>query len=109
MDIKEFRDRTKTFLGETSIESYVAHYEPAYMELDYVDKDDFCKALQNEVVRNIVTGFSEYVVRSRVKLKDAAQDRKDLTETIEGLTNQNDYLRRQLSLIHTLCDKALTK
>lgn len=109
MDIKEFRDRTKTFLGETSIESYGAHYEPAYMELEYVDKDDFCKALQNEVVRKIVTGFSEYVVRSRVKLQNAAQDRKDFTETIEGLTNQNDYLRKKLSLIQTLCDRALLK
>jgi hypothetical protein len=109
MDINEFRDRTKAFLGDTSIESYGEHYEPAYMELDYVDKDDFCKALKNEVVRRIVTGFSEYVVKSRVKLQNATQDRKDFAETIEGLSNQNKYLREKLSLIQTVCDRALLK
>lgn len=106
MDIKEFRDRTKTY---TPIVSYEAQYEPAYMELDCLDKDDFCEALQNEVVRRIVTGFSRYILTSRVKLQKATQDLKDLTETVGSLTNQNDNLRKKLSLIHTLCDKALPK
>jgi hypothetical protein len=107
MDFKEFRDRTKTFLGEVSIESYGANYEPAYMSLDYVDKNDFCNALQDNVVRKIVTGFSEYVVKSRVALQDAMCDHKALAETVKSLTDQNEYLRKQLSLLQSICDRAL--
>lgn len=107
MTIEEFRCRTKTFLGTVSNEEYGASYEPAYMVLDYVDKDDFCKALQDEVVRRMVAGLSQYVVKSRVALQNAAHDQKDLTETIESLTQQNDYLRKQLSLLHSICDRAL--
>ena len=107
MDIEEFRDRTEKFLGKVSNESYSASYEPAYMALDYVNKDEFCKALQDEVVQKIVTGFSEYIVKTKVMLKDAKHDRKVISETIESLANQNEYLRKQLSLLQSICDRAL--
>lgn len=107
MNIEEFRERTKTFIGPVSNDEYGACYEPAYMALDYVDKDEFCKVLQDKVVRKIVTGFSEYVIKSREAFRNSEQRYKDFSGTIENLTNQNDYLRKQLRLLQAICDRAL--
>ena len=58
MNVFEFTERLRPHVSKAEldalVESYEKVYEPVYMRLLNVDKDDYCAALRSETVRRIV-------------------------------------------------------
>ncbi len=84
MDIKEFEARTKGILTADEIAAYEVKYEPAYMAVQGVDKDDFCAILENPVARRFVIAVSETVVDLGERLKDAAREKAQAVQKWHG-------------------------
>ena len=118
MMMQEFKKRTEKFLPQELIEDYADSFEPAYMAAGGVDKDDFCAVLKDERVCNIITALS-------AELRSRAEQIKGCTETIrkyradlaaaearhtDQLAEEQgkvELLFKQLSLVQSLCDRAL--
>jgi len=118
MNIQEFRSRTAKFLPEDEIARYGEAYEPAYMAARYVDKDDFCAVLKDERVRRIVTGLSATLTSLYGQIKDERRESASLRRKLGETASQHgeamavaegaaEALRKQLSVIQSLCDRAL--
>ena len=109
MQRSEFAERTKTFLSKEEIDRYEVDYEPAYMECNQIDKDDFCSILKDKTVRKLVVMFSEYVLCARAREKDAARCFKDMLARRDIAAAKADALRKSISLIQSVCDRILAE
>ena len=111
MTLQEFRKRTEKFLMPEAIASYAEYFEPAYMEMANMDKDDFCAALKDEAARNIVIAFSAYIVATREREKAVeGQNLAKLQSLNAALQNAEDFaakLRKAVTLIQATVDRAL--
>ena len=118
MMLNEFKKRVEKFIPAESVERYAEDYEPAYMSLTTIDKDDFCAVLKDDVVRQMVIEFAHNTTAYCNEVKELD---KKLTEERERTRIERergeakiaflegciDALKKKLSLIQSVCDRAL--
>ena len=120
MMIQEFKKRVEKFMPAEEIERYADDFEPAYMAAGNVDKDDFCAVLKDERVRKMVASLAHELVKRAGDLKaeweirqreknEAASARMAYADKMAELEGKVEVLEKQLSLIQSVCDRALTK
>lgn len=118
MMLNEFKARTAKFLPDEDIARYGEWYEPAYMAAGTVDKDDFCAALKDQRVRQIVSALSLELTRRADAMKrveeDLRQARKQIADDrarheakVAEVEGKAEWLAKQLSTIQSVCDRAL--
>ena len=120
MMIQEFKKRVEKFIPAEEIERYADDFEPAYMAAGNVDKDDFCAILKDERVRRVICGVSaelrklEAELRSStetIRMLNASRAESNAKHAEELLVERGkvEVLFKQLSLVQSVCDRALTK
>lgn len=107
MTKQEFEKRTAGFIEKSEIDRYEECFEPAYMAVGCVDKDDFCAMLKDEATRKFVREVSRVIRTDVVIVKDAIKEQQRLRDCVMTLNGRNDKLRKALSLISANCDRAL--
>jgi len=118
MMLNEFKARTAKFLPDEDIAHYGEWYEPAYMAAGTVDKDDFCAALKDQRVRQIVSALSLELTRRADAMKrveenlrqarqQIADERARYEAKIAEVEGKAEWLAKQLSMIQSVCDRAL--
>ena len=111
MNIEEFRQRTEKFLAKEDIAAYQDNYEPAYMELRFIDKDVFCRLLKSPEVNLLVSELSVAIAALRKERDDAEKAAHKRIIELEGrahtLEQAFDTAKGALSLIQSNCDRAL--
>lgn len=107
MTRQEFERRTAGFIGKSEIDYYEECFEPAYMAAKTVDKDDFCKMLEDPLVRKFVRAISVVLRADGAIVKDAENEQQRLRNCVMVLNERNAELRKALSLISANCDRAL--
>ena len=107
MNASEFSDRTKKFLSKEEIDRYEENFEPAYMECEVLNKDEFCSAIRDEVVRRIVESFSRYVLRARAKEKCAAEYLNEMIGHRDAAEERVNRPEKCIALIQSTCDRTM--
>ena len=111
MMVEEFERRVEKFIKNPR-ETFGADYEPAYMEAQEVNKDDFCAILKDERVRALVTDLS-HALTTYKGLIDGEKRKREATERLLKEANERaakavDVARNSFGLISASCDRALT-
>lgn len=107
MNMSEFSDRTQSFLSKAEIDRYEEDFEPAYMECEVLNKDEFCSAIRDEVVRRIAESFSRYVLRARQKEKYAEECLKEMIGQRDAAEERVNRLEKCIALVQSTCDRAM--
>lgn len=107
MNAQEFSDRTESFLTDAEIDRYEADFEPAYLECEALDKDEFCSALRDEAVRRMAVSFSRYVLRARAKERHAAECFKEMLGQRDAAEERVSRLEKCIALVQSTCDRAM--
>lgn len=107
MQRSEFEERTESFLTDEEMDRYEEDFEPAYMECEELDKDEFCSILKDKTVRNLVMAFSQYVLCARAREKDAARCFKDMLGQRDAEKERADRMEKCIALVQSTCDRAM--
>ena len=94
MTREEFKKHTEKFLSVEEIARYEEDFEPAYMTLEFVDKDDFCAMLKDKNTRKLVTSFSKYVITAQFNEKNAARCFNDMIKQRDAEKARADALEK---------------
>lgn len=107
MNINEFRTRTEKFLSAEEINQYEVDFEPAYMNAEAVNKDDFCAALKDKNTRVLIVALSHALTSVKMKLENAHRAIDMVNSDKRDLHEKNAKLQHALAVISSTVDRAL--
>lgn len=107
MNIHEFRKRTEKFLSPEEIGHYEVDFEPAYMNAECIDKDDFCAVLKDKKARALVVALSHAVTAGEMKLENASHTIAMVESDKKALHERNAKLQHALTVISSTVDRAI--
>lgn len=106
MNINEFRTRTEKFLPAEEINQYELDFEPAYMNAECIDKDDFCAVLKDKKARALVVALSHALTSMEEKLENAHHTIEMVNSDKKDLHEKNAKLQHALAVISSTVDRA---
>lgn len=106
MNINEFRSRTEKFLSAEEIKQYEVDFEPAYMNAETVNKDDFCAALKDKKARAVIVEISHALTSKEKSLETAYKAIDMVNSDKRDLHEKNAKLQHALAVISSTVDRA---
>ena len=106
MNINEFRARTEKFLSPEEIGNYEVDFEPAYMNAECIDKDDFCAVLKDKNARAVIVALSHALTSMEEKLENAHKAIDMVNSDKRDLLAKNAKLQHALAVISSTVDRA---